>query len=181
MSQDPIQFCCQCGEPITITIPEGDNRKRHVCLSCGYIQYQNPKVVTGCIPVWEDKILLCKRAIEPRYGYWTLPAGFMENGETLAQGAERETWEEACAPLRDTTLYAVYSLPRISQVYVMFRANLLSPDDYGIGVESLDTGLFEEHEIPWDEIAFRVVEKTLKRYLEERVTGNFTVEVSDII
>ena len=171
---DQIQYCSHCGASVSVIIPQGDNRPRHVCDACGTIHYENPKVVAGCIPVYEDKILLCRRAIEPRRGYWTLPAGFMENGETLEQGARRETFEEACAELQDVHLYAIYSLPRINQIYVMFRGSLIAETGFGIGEESLDAQLFEERNIPWDDIAFRVVHLTLNRYLKERVTGLFT-------
>ncbi|MEM7195888.1 MAG: NUDIX hydrolase [Pseudomonadota bacterium] len=175
MLDDLVKFCSHCGHSVNKTIPEGDNRERHVCPQCHTIHYQNPKIVTGCIPVWEDRILLCRRAIEPRKGLWTLPAGFMENGETLAEGAARETWEEAVAPLKNQTLYATYSLPRISQVYIMYRAELTAEDAFGVGQESLETELFLEEDIPWQEIAFRIVILTLERYLKERVTGQFTI------
>ena len=164
-----IQFCSHCGTKITIAIPDGDNRHRHVCPSCGVIHYENPKVVTGCIPTCGDRVLLCKRAIEPRLGYWTLPAGFMENDETLEQGARRETLEEAQAELTDLHLYGVYSLPRINQIYVMFRGELSDEEGFGPGEESLETKLVLQEEIPWDQIAFRVVSLTLQRYLNNRV------------
>lgn len=151
-------------------IPEGDTLPRYVCPACRAIHYQNPKMVVGCIPEWESKILLCRRAIPPREGMWTLPAGFMENNETLAQGAARETLEEANARVKIRELYAVYNLPHISQVYLLFRAELLDLDFFP-GAESLDVKLFEEHEIPWKEIAFRVIHDPLKRYLEERKQG----------
>ena len=175
-----IKFCSHCGHQVAIAIPQGDNRPRHICHQCETIHYENPKVVTGCIPVWEDKVLLCKRAIEPRSGYWTLPAGFMENGETLEEGAIRETWEEACAKPNHGSLYAIYSLPRIHQIYIMFRAELHNADDFGVGEESLETKLFTETEIPWDEIAFKVIHLTLERYFEERRSGKFTL-VNDVI
>jgi len=124
----------------------------------------------GCIPEWKDKILLCRRAIEPRLGWWTLPAGFMENNETLAQAAARETLEEANARVEIGDLYALYSLPHISQVYVLFRAQLLDLD-FSPGIESLDVRLMSEHEIPWEEVAFRVIHDPLKRYFKERSDG----------
>ncbi len=169
-----IKFCSHCGASVSVAIPHGDNRPRHVCDQCGSIHYQNPKVVVGCIPTWENKVLLCKRAIEPRSGYWTLPAGFMENLETLEQGALRETWEEACAKPIHPALYAIYSLPRISQIYVMFRAQLRSVDDFGTGEESLDVRLFSESDIPWDNIAFKVINLTLTRYFDEKKEGQFS-------
>jgi len=172
---DQIQYCSHCGASVSVMVPQGDNRSRHVCSQCETIHYENPKIVTGCIPVYQDKILLCKRAIQPRLGYWTLPAGFMENGETLEQGARRETIEEACAQLQDVNLYSVYSLPRINQVYVMFRGDLVDENSFGVGEESLETQLFKEQDIPWENIAFRVVNLTLIRYLNERTTGDFTL------
>jgi ADP-ribose pyrophosphatase YjhB (NUDIX family) len=155
---------------VELRIPEGDNLPRHVCIACGVIHYQNPKIVVGCIPEWEDKVLLCRRAIEPRHGLWTVPSGFMENAETLGQGAERETLEEANARVRMGNLYAIYSLPHINQVHVLFRAQLLDLD-FKPGIESLEVRLFSEEEIPWDKLAFRVIREPLKRYFEERRQG----------
>src|SRR5690606_22141459 len=137
---------------------------------CQLIHYQNPKMVVGCIPEWEDRILLCRRAIEPHRGKWTLPAGFMENNETLPQGAARETLEEANARVEILDLYAAYSLPHISQVYLLFRAKLLDLD-FSPGIESLEVKLFEERDIPWNEIAFQVIRTSLERFLLERRTG----------
>lgn len=175
-----IKFCPYCSKQITLTIPEGDNRERHVCTHCGEIQYQNPKIVTGCIPIWEERILLCKRAIEPRKGYWTIPAGFLENGESIEQGAARETLEEACAEVVDQHLYQIYNIPRISQVYTLFRAQLRGPEDFGVGQESLEVKLVEEKDIPWDDIAFKVIHQTLLRFLSERRAGKFTFMVDSI-
>lgn len=175
-----IKFCNLCGNPISILVPDGDTQLRHVCDSCGEIQYQNPKIVTGCIPTWCDRILLCKRAIEPRKGCWTAPAGFMENLETLQQGAMRETLEEACALVTNVHLYGIYNLPRISQVYVMFRAELESENGFDVGSESLQVALFDQAEIPWGNIAFRVVEHALRRFLEQRKDGNFSIEIADL-
>jgi ADP-ribose pyrophosphatase YjhB (NUDIX family) len=155
---------------VELRIPEGDNLPRHICIACGVIHYQNPKIVVGCIPEWEDKVLLCRRAIEPRHGLWTVPSGFMENAETLGQGAERETLEEANARVRMGNLYAIYSLPHINQVHVLFRAQLLDLD-FKPGIESLEVRLFSEEEIPWDKLAFRVIREPLKRYFEERRQG----------
>ena len=174
------RHCDNCGKLVAILIPPGDNRPRHVCHACGRIQYQNPKVVCGCIPIWQSRILLCKRAIEPKYGLWTLPAGFMENDETIWQGAARETMEEAGAEITDQTLYRVYSLPRANQVYIMFRAMLTGEKNYAAGTESLAVRLFTEDEIPWDEIAFRVIHRTLKSYFADRKTGNFAIISEDI-
>lgn len=175
-----MNYCSQCGQPVRLQIPQGDNRERHVCGACGTIHYQNPKVVTGCIPVWEDKILLCRRAIRPRYGYWTLPAGFMENGESTQQGAVRETLEEANARVDVQALYTTFNLPHIDQIYMLFRGRLLDLD-FGPGEESLEVRLFDESQIPWDDLAFAVVAETLKLYFAERASGSFTSHVGDIL
>lgn len=175
-----IEFCNVCGHRVTVAIPAGDNRERHICVNCGEIQYQNPKIVTGCIPVADERILLCKRAIEPRKGYWTVPAGFMENGETVLEGAVRETMEEACAPVTNLQLFGVFNLPRISQVYMMYLGDLVTPDGFGVGDESLAVDLFREEDIPWNNLAFRIVEEALRRYYRERQAGEFTVGVSDL-
>lgn len=176
----PIVYCPSCGSQTHLHIPEGDNRERAVCGQCDTIHYQNPKIVAGALPAWEDKILLCKRAIEPRYGSWTLPAGFMENGETVEQGAIRETWEEAEAKIDNLQLYTMQSIPRISQVYVIFRAELRGENAFGVGSESLETALFLEHEIPWSEIAFPMIERSLRYYFSDRARGNYGVYVEDI-
>ncbi|WP_292986964.1 NUDIX hydrolase [Nitrosomonas sp.] len=165
-----MKFCSQCSANVEFRIPEGDTLPRYICTACHEIHYQNPKMVVGCIPEWEDKILLCRRAIEPRSGWWTLPAGFMENNETLAEAAARETLEEANARVAIGDLYAIYSLPHISQVYALFRARLLDLD-FSPGIESSEVKLLSEHEIPWDEMAFRVIHDPLKRYMAERNQG----------
>jgi ADP-ribose pyrophosphatase YjhB (NUDIX family) len=165
-----MNFCSHCGQPVTLRIPDGDTLPRHVCDACGTIHYQNPKIVTGCIPEWEDKLLLCRRAIEPRHGLWTLPAGFMENGETTAEGAARETLEEALARVEIDRLYALFNIPHINQVYLMFRARLLDLN-FAPGPESLEVALFREDEIPWRELAFPVVKETLERYFRDRARG----------
>lgn len=167
-----MNYCSQCGSSIEIKVPEGDSRERHVCTRCGVIHYQNPNVVTGCIPEWEGRVLLCRRAIEPRKGYWTLPAGFLENGESTQQGALRETLEEANARVAVGPLYTLFSLPNISQVYMLFRGPLLDLD-FSPGDESLEVRLFKEHEIPWDQLAFQVVVETLKYYFEDQRRGDF--------
>ncbi len=167
-----MNYCSQCGSPVEIGVPEGDNRPRHVCPSCGAIHYQNPKVVVGCIPVWEDRVLLCRRAIEPRYGLWTVPAGFMENGETSQQGAARETLEEACARVAVEGLYTLFNLPHINQVYLLYRSRLLDLD-FAAGDESLEVALFQEAEIPWQEIAFPVIRESLRLYFADRSRGEF--------
>jgi ADP-ribose pyrophosphatase YjhB (NUDIX family) len=167
-----MNFCSQCGSRVEVKVPEGDNRPRHICIDCGVIHYQNPNVVTGCIPEWEGKVLLCRRAIEPRRGYWTLPAGFLENGESTQEGALRETIEEANARVLVGPLYTLFSLPHIDQIYMLFRGPLQDLD-YGPGVESLEVKLFTEKEIPWDELAFQVIAETLKYYFEDRRRGEF--------
>src|SRR5512138_2577923 len=143
------------------------------------VHYQNPKIVVVCLPVYGDRILICKRAIEPRYGLWTLPAGFMENNETAAEGAAREALEEANARVRIDDLYTVYSIPNISQVYMMFRAELVDPA-VSPGLESLEVKLVTESEIPWDQLAFAMVKKTLESYLEDRKTGVYKPRFGDI-
>jgi ADP-ribose pyrophosphatase YjhB (NUDIX family) len=166
-----MNFCSHCGNPVRLQVPPGDNRPRHVCTQCGAVHYHNPKLVVGCIPEWEDRILLCRRAIEPKHGLWTLPAGFMENGETTAEGAARETLEEAGARVDDLTLYTMISLPDINQVYLVFRARLLHLD-FHPGEESLEARLFREHEIPWDDLAFRTIQRTLEHYYADRQRGD---------
>ena len=173
-----MKFCSQCGATVTLRIPAGDTLPRHVCDACQTIHYQNPKIVAGCIPEWEGRVLLCRRAIEPRYGYWTLPAGFMENGESTAAAAAREALEEAEAEVENLTLYAMYSLTHISQVYLMFRG-VLKEGRAGAGKESLEVKLFAEEEIPWDELAFPVVRETLRRYFEESRQGRFGLHMGD--
>lgn len=174
-----MNFCSECGNPVNLRIPDGDDRPRYVCDSCGTIHYQNPKIIAGCIPEWEDQVLLCRRAIEPRTGLWTLPAGFMETGETTAEGAARETLEEACAQVEVSDLYALFNIPHISQVYLMFRARLLDLN-FAPGPESLEVALFRETEIPWRELAFPVVHEILTRYFEDRRRGQFQLHSGDI-
>jgi ADP-ribose pyrophosphatase YjhB (NUDIX family) len=174
-----IKFCCTCGSAVIHRIPQGDSLERAVCESCGHIQYVNPKIVVGCLPVYGERILMCKRAIEPRLGLWTLPAGFMEMGESAAEGAAREAMEEANAKVQIEDLYTVYSIPHISQVYMMFLARLVDPA-VSPGVESLDVKLVTEAEIPWDDLAFTMVRRTLKHFLEDRKTGVFLPRFGDI-
>ena len=179
MNLPSMKFCSQCATPLRIEIPVGDNRPRHVCPSCGAIHYQNPKMVVGCIPEWEGQILLCRRAIEPKYGLWTLPAGFMENGETTAEGAARETLEEAGARVEMLALYSMVSLPDINQVYLVYRAKLLHLD-FVHGEESLEARLFSESEMPWEEMAFRTIHHTLERYYADRKAGEYGFHDSQI-
>ena len=175
-----MRYCSVCGSPeIALRIPEGDTLPRDVCEACGTIHYQNPKVVVGCLPEWEGRVLLCKRAIEPRLGLWTLPAGFLENGETLANGALRETLEEAQARVALGELYTVISLPMINQVYMMFRARLQDLG-FGPGTESLEVRLFDESEIPWESLAFRTIARTLRNHFLDRRLGESAVRVSAI-
>lgn len=174
-----MKFCSNCGTPVELRVPKGDNLPRYVCPACSIVHYQNPKIVVGCIPEWEDRILLCRRAIEPRHGLWTVPSGFMENAETLVQGAARETLEEANARVEMGNLYAIYNIPHINQVHVLFRARLLDLD-FKPGIESLDVQLFEEAEIPWDTLAFRVIHEPLKRYFEERQQGKLGFHMGTI-
>jgi ADP-ribose pyrophosphatase YjhB (NUDIX family) len=174
-----MNFCSHCGQPVSLKVPPDDNRPRHVCDACGTIHYQNPRLVVGCIAEWEDRILLCRRAIEPRYGLWTVPAGFMENAETTAQGAARETLEEANARVADLTLYALYNIPHIDQVYILFRARLLDLD-FSPGSETLETVLAGEADIPWDQLAFPTVRNTLRHYYADRRAGAFGTHVGTI-
>ncbi len=174
-----INYCIQCGAGVELRVPAGDNMPRHVCDACGTIQYQNPKIVAGCIPEWQGRILLCKRAIEPRYGLWTIPAGFMENRETVEQAAARETDEEAMARVEIAGLYGVYNIPHISQVYMIFRGDLVD-GEFAPGPESLETALYSEEEIPWEEMAFPVVVRALQRYFEDRRRGMFEPFIDEI-
>lgn len=169
-----MKFCNLCGGSVDQRVPDGDSRPRYVCQSCQTIHYQNPRIVAGCLPVWEGRVLLCRRAIEPRRGYWTLPAGYMENGETLAEAASRETLEEACARVENLALYTLFDLPHINQVYLFFRADLADPG-FAAGEESLEVRLFEEHEIPWSELAFPTVGRTLECFFADRRTQVFPV------
>ncbi len=175
-----MNFCSQCGAPVTLRIPAGDDHLRYTCVSCGAIHYQNPKVVVGCIPHRQGRILLCRRAIEPRYGRWTLPAGYLENGETLAQGARRETLEEAGAKLGELIPYGLYNICHVNQIYLMFRAQL-EELDFAPGTESLEVRLFAENDLPWEDLAFPVIERTLARYVADRTDGNFSFHIEDIV
>ena len=175
----PVNYCSACGKPVVRKVPPGDDRERFVCGHCGVIHYQNPKVVAGCLPICGDRVLLCQRGIEPRKGYWTLPAGFLEAGETIAAGAERETREEALAQVSIIGLYTVFNVPHISQVHMFFRATLDS-GQFGVGAESLDARLVAEGDVPWDELAFPVVSRTLAHYFRDRGAGRFPVRVEDV-
>ena len=165
-----MKFCSNCGEPVSQKIPAGDTRDRWVCDACTIVHYQNPKIVVGCVPERDGKILLCKRAIEPRHGFWTVPAGFMELGETTAQGAARETLEEACAEVRIGHLFASVDVVEAGQVHLFFTAALMS--DFAAGDESLEVQMFAKDEIPWQEIAFRSGTFALQKYLEDAGENN---------
>lgn len=170
---DPLlKFCSVCGAPVSQQVPAGDSLLRHVCTACDTIHYRNPRLVVGSLPEWGDRILLCRRAIEPGYGKWTLPAGFMENGETVANAAIRETSEEACARIALDNLFSLISVPHIDQVHVIYRAQLLDLD-FSAGEETLELRLFSEEEIPWNDIAFRTIHITLRHYFADRRTGHF--------
>ncbi|MBU2705692.1 NUDIX hydrolase [Zooshikella marina] len=174
-----MNYCSHCGGEITTVIPEGDNRLRYVCTQCSTIHYQNPKIVAGCLPVYQNQILLCQRAIHPRAGYWTLPAGFMELNETTQQAAARETWEEACATVEIDKLYTLFNLPHINQIYLIFLAQLPQPI-FSPGEESLSAELFTEETIPWDNLAFPTITKTLQYYFSDLKQQQFTFRTIDI-
>lgn len=167
-----MKFCSNCGNPVVLRIPEGDDRERYVCDRCKAIHYQNPKVVVGCIPVFGDKILLCRRSIEPRYGYWTVPAGFLENGESIVDGAKREALEEAKARVNKMKVYTLFNLTDIHQIYILFRSQLLN-SDFGVGEESLEVALFKEEEIPWNDMAFLTIKESLRLFFNDRKKGQF--------
>ena len=175
-----MKYCSHCGSALERRVPAGDDRPRFVCPACAAVHYQNPKIVTGCLPVWEDSVLLCRRSIEPRRGYWTLPAGFLELGETTVEGAIRETWEEARARVEVLGLYSVFNLPHVDQLYLMFRARLLEPD-FRPGPESEEVVLFREDEIPWEDIAFGTVRYSLKFYFRDRPQAQFPVHTGTIL
>jgi ADP-ribose pyrophosphatase YjhB (NUDIX family) len=182
-----MKFCSECAHPVALAVPEGDNRPRYVCTHCDAIHYENPKLVIGSIPVWERdgelKLLLCKRAIEPRYGYWTLPAGFMENAETTADAAVRETEEEAGANIEIGELFTLLNVKHVHQVHLFYLARLLDLD-FAPGIESLEVKLFSEREIPWDELAFPTIRTTLELFFADRVKvregGSFGFHSQDI-
>jgi ADP-ribose pyrophosphatase YjhB (NUDIX family) len=174
-----MKFCSACGHPVSLRIPPGDNRERFVCEHCGAVHYQNPRNVVGTVPVWEDKVLLCRRAIEPRYGYWTLPAGFMEIGETTAEAAARETLEEAGARVEVQHLFSLLNVPHVHQVHLFYLARLLDLD-IEAGEESLEVRLFDEDEIPWEDIAFPTVGQTLRFFFADRSAGSYGLHTGDI-
>ena len=174
-----IQYCRVCGTAVQYRIPADDNRERAVCPRCGEIHYVNPINVVGTVPVWEDRILLCRRNIEPRKGLWTLPAGFQEMGESTADGARRETDEEAGARIELQELFTVLNVVRAGQLHLFYRARLLDTR-FDPGPETIEAQLFSEFEIPWDQIAFRTVRTTLEHYFADRQRGRFEVHAGDI-
>ncbi|MBA2722890.1 MAG: NUDIX hydrolase [Methylibium sp.] len=174
-----IRHCKTCGGAAEYRVPADDNRERAVCGVCGAIHYENPLNVVGTVPAWRDKVLLCRRAIEPRHGFWTLPAGFMELGETTEEGALRETTEEAGARVTLQGLFSVLNVVRVGQVHFFYRAEL-HDTDFAPGIESLEVQLFREDEIPWDELAFRTVRETLRLYFADRARGAFGLHCGDI-
>jgi ADP-ribose pyrophosphatase YjhB (NUDIX family) len=177
MSTSPstFKFCKNCGTAVELRLPDdGDSRVRAVCPSCKTVHYENPLNVVGTLPIWGDKVLLCKRNIEPRLGKWTLPAGFLEMGETLQEGASRETVEEAGAEFELENLFSIMSVARVGQIHIFYKARLIS-DKFNPGYETMEAKLFEEAEIPWEEIAFKTVKETLKNYFEDRKLGFFKI------
>lgn len=180
MPSPTLKFCSNCAAPVAHRIPAGDNRIRYLCDECGEIHYQNPKLVVGCVPEWEGRLLLCRRAIEPRYGYWTLPAGFMENDETTGEAAVRETLEEAGARVDLGAPFSMISVPHVNQVHLFYLAKLRTLG-FAPGEESLEVALFDEADIPWQEIAFRTVGFTLKRWFADRNRGAFEFHSEDIV
>ena len=175
-----MKYCTHCKARVDYRIPEDDDRPRFICDACQTIFYDNPKLVVGCIPVWEDRILFCRRAIEPRYGKWTIPAGYLEKGETVEAGAKRETYEEAGATIDPLKPYALYNLTFISQVYLIFRGRLVD-ETYRAGHESLEVRLFKQREIPWDDLAFTVIREVLRQYVKDLPKGIFTFHIGDIM
>lgn len=174
-----MKYCSECSTKLERRVPDGDHLSRFICPNCDTVHYQNPKVITGCLPIWGDQVLLCKRAIEPRYGYWTLPAGFLEIGETVAQGAARETMEEAGARVEVGQLFSFINVTYIGQIYMLYLAELTDLD-FSAGEESLEVQLLREHEIPWKELAFPTVKLSLEDYFKDRKTGSFQTHTHDL-
>jgi ADP-ribose pyrophosphatase YjhB (NUDIX family) len=180
MHREPIKHCKACGTAVEYRVPDdGDTKHRAVCPGCHTIHYENPLNVVGTVPHWGDKVLLCKRNIEPRFGKWTLPAGFMELHETTAEGAARETDEEAGAQFEMEGLFSLLNVARVGQVHMFYRARLIS-DQFAPGTETIEARLFSEDEIPWDEIAFRTVKETLEHYFADRRAGHYGFHTIDI-
>jgi ADP-ribose pyrophosphatase YjhB (NUDIX family) len=175
-----MKFCSLCGHSLTLRIPETDDRERHVCDACGHVHYQNPRIIVCALPCFEDKVLLCKRAIEPRYGLWTLPGGFMELGESTIDAARRETEEEAGARIDVLELYAMYHILHIDQVHMFYRARLRDLD-FAAGIESLEVQLCGEDTVPWQDMAFPAVTDTLRHYFRDLPTGHFPLRLADVM
>ena len=181
MLRNPIKHCKDCGAAVVYRVPDdGDTKERAICPACQTVHYENPLNVVGTVPYWGDKVLLCKRAIEPRWGKWTLPAGFMELNETVAEGAARETLEESGAQFELEGFFSLLNVARVGQVHMFYRARLLS-DIFDPGFETIEARLFSEDEIPWDEIAFRTVKETLEHYFADRRAGHFSIHAIDIV
>lgn len=174
-----VKFCTACGSPTEFKIPKDDDHVRSVCTNCGMVHYGNPKMVVGCIPELNGEILLCKRNIEPQRGWWTLPAGYLENGESVQDGAARETREETRANVKTIVPYRLFNIVSVHQIYFMFRAELTS-SKFGPTSESIEVKLFHENDIPWNEIAFKSIKKTLEHYFEDRRSGKFSFKIFDI-
>jgi ADP-ribose pyrophosphatase YjhB (NUDIX family) len=167
-----MNYCSNCGsDQLEFVVPRGDNRPRFVCSNCSAIHYSNPKIVAGCLPVIGDRVLLARRAIHPRKGFWNIPSGYMENGETVEEGALREVREEVQAELRLIGMHSLYSIPHINQVYIHFLGELPAADAFGCGEESQEVQLFREEDIPWDEIAFSSSTFSLQHYFADRKSG----------
>lgn len=177
--RERIRHCRACGNLVDYRVPPDDNRERALCPACGTIHYENPLNVVGTVPVWGERVLLCKRAIEPRYGLWTLPAGFLELGESTAEGALRETVEEAGAEIELGPLFSVLNVVRVGQVHLFYRARMTSPH-LDPGSETLEARLFEEDEVPWEQIAFRTVRETLLAFFADRKQGHFGLHTADV-
>jgi ADP-ribose pyrophosphatase YjhB (NUDIX family) len=181
MQRAPIKHCKECGTAVEYRTPDdGDTKPRAVCPACHTIHYENPLNVVGTVPHWGDKVLLCKRNIEPRLGKWTLPAGFMELNETTAEGAARETDEEAGAQFEMEGLFTLLNVARVGQVHLFYRARLTS-DQFNPGTETMEARLFSEADMPWDEIAFRTVKETLEHYFADRRSGDYGIHCIDIV
>ncbi|MEA5444709.1 NUDIX hydrolase [Gammaproteobacteria bacterium AB-CW1] len=174
-----MNFCSECAQPISVQVPEGDSLPRYVCEQCGTIHYRNPLLVVGCVPTWGDRILLCRRAIEPRLGYWTVPAGFLENDETTREGAARETREEACAEVEIGSAVSMTHVVHVNQVHLMYRARLVN-ERYAAGSESLEVALFRREDIPWEELAFPSVRFCLERYYQDLDRGTEGFHIQDV-
>ena len=169
-----MKFCSQCGHTVSQLVPLGDSRLRYVCDHCQTVHYQNPNIVAGCVPVWGTQVLLCRRAIEPRLGYWTLPAGFMDSGETTEQAALREVWEESGVRAEIVSPYSIFSVPKISEVYIIFRAIALEITGQS-GPETMDYKFFAPEEIPWEQIYYPAIRQILERYILERQAGVYGI------